>query len=62
MEATVRQEKLPKIDEIDGNFLEAPLEAEEILESIKACAGDKAPGPDGYTMAFFGHYWDIIRH
>lgn len=43
MEATVRQEKLPKIDEIDGNFLEAPLEAEEILESIKACAGDKVP-------------------
>lgn len=33
----------PKIDEIDGNFLEAPLEAEEILESIKACAGDKVP-------------------
>ncbi|WMV44404.1 hypothetical protein MTR67_037789 [Solanum verrucosum] len=42
----------PRVDEIDGNFLEAPFEAEEILESIKACAGDKAPGPDGYTMVF----------
>ncbi|XP_049373036.1 uncharacterized protein LOC125838027 [Solanum verrucosum] len=52
----------PRINEIDGKFLEAPFEAEEILESIKACAGDKAPGPDGYTMAFFSQCWDIIRH
>lgn len=52
----------PKIDEIDGNFLGAPFEAEEILESIKACAGDKAPGPDGYTMASFSQCLDVIRH
>lgn len=52
----------PRINIEDCNLLEAPFEEQEILESIKACAGDKAPGPDGYTMAFFSHFWDIIRH
>lgn len=28
---------------------------------MKACAGDKAPGPDGYSMAFFIHCWEVVR-
>lgn len=31
------------------------------MDSIKACAGEKAPGPDGFTMDFFKHCWEVIR-
>jgi hypothetical protein len=24
--------------------------------------GDKAPGPDGYTMAFFHSCWTVVKH
>lgn len=41
--------------------VDGPFEAQEILESIKACAGDNAPGPDGFSMAFFGQCWEIIK-
>ncbi|WMV14449.1 hypothetical protein MTR67_007834 [Solanum verrucosum] len=51
----------PTIDEDDNNQLMAPFEAQEILEGIKACAGDKAPGPDGFSMAFFSQCWEVIK-
>lgn len=52
----------PRISTEECRLLEAPFEEQEIQESIKACAGDKAPGPDGFTMAFLSQCWDIIRH
>lgn len=33
--------------------LERAFEEDEILATINPCAPDKAPGPDGYTMAFY---------
>ncbi|WMV25457.1 hypothetical protein MTR67_018842 [Solanum verrucosum] len=38
------------------------FEEEEIFSVIKSCAPDKAPGPDGVTMAFFQHAWEIIKY
>lgn len=26
-----------------------------------AFVGQKAPGPDGFSMAFFIHYWEVIK-
>ncbi|WMV39522.1 hypothetical protein MTR67_032907 [Solanum verrucosum] len=51
----------PMIDEDDNNQLMASFEAQELLECIKACARDKHPGPDGFSMAFFRQCWDIIK-
>ncbi|KAG5617007.1 hypothetical protein H5410_016831 [Solanum commersonii] len=51
----------PTIDKDDTNQLMAPFKAQEILEGIKACAGDKAPGPDGFSMAFFSQCWEVIK-
>ena len=34
---------------------------EEVLEAIKTMPSDKAPGPDGFTGAFFKACWPIIK-
>ncbi|WMV30397.1 hypothetical protein MTR67_023782 [Solanum verrucosum] len=39
----------------------ADIEEQEILESIRACTGDKSPGPDGLSMAFFKQCWEVIK-
>lgn len=41
--------------------MEAPFEEIEVLEALKSCAPDKAPGPDGFTMAFFQKNWDTLK-
>lgn len=51
----------PRLQEEDNSLLQAPFEQQEILNSINSCAEDKAPGPDGFTMAFYRHCWDIIK-
>lgn len=38
------------------------IEVREIQDSVKACAGDKAPGPDGFSMAFFNECWEVIHN
>ena len=34
---------------------------EEVKAAVDKTASDKAPGPDGFTGAFFKSCWDIIR-
>jgi hypothetical protein len=41
--------------------LEEPFEEREVWEVIKGMDGDKAPGPDGFTMAFFQECWEVIK-
>uniref|UniRef100_A0A0V0IXC5 Putative ovule protein n=1 Tax=Solanum chacoense TaxID=4108 RepID=A0A0V0IXC5_SOLCH len=45
----------------DNQMLQKEFEEQEIWECVKLCAGDKAPGPDGYTMAFYIHCWEVIK-
>ncbi|XP_016582032.1 uncharacterized protein LOC107879515 [Capsicum annuum] len=51
----------PTIGEEESSLLMAPFGQQEILESIKTCAGDKAPGPDSFSMAFFSQCWETIN-
>ncbi|XP_049347879.1 uncharacterized protein LOC125812432 [Solanum verrucosum] len=45
-----------------GNImLQSQFTEDEIKDCVMACAGDKAPGPDGYTMAFFITCWEVVR-
>ncbi|KAG5630429.1 hypothetical protein H5410_002146 [Solanum commersonii] len=49
------------ISEGDNIMLQSQFTEDEIKDCVMACAGDKAPGPDGYTMAFFITCWEVVR-
>lgn len=57
----LEMENYPRINEAENALLVARFEAQEIQEIIKACAGDKAPGPDDFSMEFFKQCWEIIK-
>jgi len=49
------------IDEEDRLWLEREFEEDEIWAVIQNFKGDKAPGPDGFSMAFFQKCWEILK-
>ena len=53
-----------EFDQIDGlekGWLERRFEKEEILLAVRELEGDKAPGLDGFSMAFFHHCWRVME-
>ena len=40
------------IDLVDREMMERPFEREEVVKVLQDFQGDKAPRPDGFTMAF----------
>ena len=49
------------ISEEEQALLERKFDREEVLQVVKDLQGDKAPGPDGFTMAFFQKCWSVIE-
>ena len=41
--------------------LEEMFTEEEILAAISGLNGDKAPGPDGFPLAFWSFSWDFVK-
>lgn len=50
-----------KISEAQNAELDKEITTEEIEWSIHSMASDKAPGPDGFTVAFYRTHWEIIK-
>ena len=42
-----------RIGDMERVRLERKFEREEILQVVSDLEGDKAPGPDGFTMVFY---------
>ena len=42
------------------DFLLAPVSADDIKRVLFSMDDNKAPGPDGYTSAFFKKSWSIV--
>ena len=40
------------LQNVDADALEVSFTEEEVYGALVGCSGDKAPGPDGFTMAF----------
>ena len=50
-----------KVSNIQARFLLDPVTNDVILSTLKSMKKNKAPGPDGFTVDFFIHCWDIIE-
>ena len=50
-----------RLDDSDWFSLEREFEREEIIVAFREAEGDKAPGLDGFTMAFFQKCWCVIE-
>jgi hypothetical protein len=59
----------PTIDGLDFDLisdeeqamLERKFDRDEVLQVVNDLQGDKAPGPDGFTMAFFQKCWSVLE-
>lgn len=49
------------LDESDRDLLDQPFTEEEVWGVVRNMAGDKAPGPDGFSLAFFQSCWEVIK-
>ena len=41
--------------------LEKEFTKEEVIQVLREMEGDKAPGPNGFTMAFFHNCWSVVE-
>ena len=49
------------IVDVQAAKLEEMFSEEEILAVISRLSGDKAPGPDGFPLAFWVFSWDFVK-
>ena len=49
------------IGDMERVWLERKFEREEIFQVVRDLEGDKALGPDGFTMAFYHHCWRVVE-
>ncbi|RVW47789.1 LINE-1 reverse transcriptase-like [Vitis vinifera] len=50
-----------QISQEEAEILERPFTEEEIHGALMEMNGDKAPGPDGFTLAFWQSCWEFIK-
>ena len=50
-----------QIEGLEREWLERSFEKEEILRVVKELEGDKAPGLNGFSMAFYHHCWRFVE-
>jgi hypothetical protein len=46
----------------DVLILEKPCTIEEVLDVLRGFTKDKSPGPDGWTVEFFLHFFDLVAN
>ena len=49
------------IGDMERVWLERKFEREEIFQVVRDLEGNKAPSPDGFTMAFYRHCWRVVE-
>jgi hypothetical protein len=46
---------------VEASSLEAPFLEKEVKDVVFGMDGNKAPGPDGFSLAFFQACWDVLK-
>ncbi|GKD29751.1 hypothetical protein Tco_1240529 [Tanacetum coccineum] len=49
-----------RLEENEALDMTRPVTRQEVKSALFSMGNDKAPGPDGYTVAFFKESWDIV--
>ena len=49
------------LDTEEASRLQLPFEEREVYEVVKGMRRDKAPCPDGFSIAFFQDCWEVIK-
>jgi hypothetical protein len=49
------------IDAYESFWSERECE-EKVWDVVRVMNGDKAPGPNSFTIAFFQKYWEILKN
>ncbi|RVX08897.1 hypothetical protein CK203_011088 [Vitis vinifera] len=57
----VRITEEQEISQSEAEALELPFSEVEIYAALMGMNGDKAPGPDGFTVAFWQRCWEIVK-
>ena len=54
-------ENVSSIDKGERVWMEREFAEKEFWEVVRKMKGDKAPGSDGFSMAFFQKCWKVIK-
>ena len=58
---SIRGMSFERLEVVDAARLEEPFSEQEVLKALKGFCGDKALGPDGFTMAFWQSSWEFVK-
>lgn len=47
---------------VRARWLKRPFELEIIKPTVFSWDGEISPGPDGFSMAFYQDFWEILRN
>ena len=50
-----------RLNSVDAAAVIRPFDEEEVQAAVTAMPGDKAPGPDGFTLAFYKKCWSVLK-
>ena len=50
-----------QIEEAERGWIERRFEKDEIIQVVRNMEGDKALGPDGFSMTIFYHCWRVVK-
>ena len=53
--------QLKQFSQQEAELLELPFSESEVHAALMDMNGDKAPGPDGFTLAFWQSCWDFVK-
>jgi hypothetical protein len=57
----MNEQSFNSIDEEEKQWMEREFEEGEVWEVVRNLKGDKAPGPDGFSIGFFQKCWAVLK-